>query len=601
MRNVRWILCALALALAACGGPFDGADGPRDFDGDGFEAGPDCNDHDPGIHALLPALVDGDGDHLGAGNIVMLCSPALPPGYAAVDAGRDCDDADGTAWTMRPAFRDQDGDGLGAGERTEVCAGVGLPPRWAEGPGDCDDADVTRSRLVERYEDADGDGIGAGPLVALCAGAVVPAGWSERAGDCAPDDPLRFQELGYLYSDADGDAVLAEHVGTVCSGAELPPRYSMFSPGGLDCDDGDASRFVTLQGYPDTDVDGAGAGAPTSFCTGGELPPPYVANGADCAPDDPARWQLLSYESVDADGDGARKNAAGSICAGAALPAPYSTQWVVSEDCDDANPALRVRLTGYADPDLDGVSSGLGQPVCSGAALPEGWITTPGNDCAPNDPAAWQLLTYYYVDEDGDGRFVNAPGYQGSVCAGAALPANRTKTAPASYDCDDTKPGVWATVYAYLDADGDGVGAGSSTRFCTAGETPDGYSLASTDCAPDDRTRWRSVSYLGVDSDADGYTVRQAGALCLGDEALPDPYRTTLAGADCNDADATLWRYVVLYPDKDGDGIGTTPRIGATCIGAAIPEGTSIFGFDPDDSDPTRRDNITAEASIVEL
>ncbi len=74
--------------------------------------------------------------------------------------------------------------------------------------------------------------------------------------------------------------------------------------------------------------------------------------------------------------------------------------------------------------------------------------------------------------------------------------------------------------------------------------------------------------------------------ICTG-ATLPDPYRTQANGNDCDDADAALYRYVVLYPAADRDGVGAPPRE-VWCLGAAIPEGYSTVGTDPDDQDPTR-------------
>jgi hypothetical protein len=41
----------------------------------------------------------------------------------------------------------------------------------------------------------------------------------------------------------------------------------------------------------------------------------------------------------------------------------------------------------------------------------------------------------------------------------------------------------------------------------------------------------------------------------------------------------------VLYPDQDGDGVGASPRQ-IRCIGAALPAGLTLGGYDDDDADP---------------
>ncbi|HWE28901.1 MAG TPA: hypothetical protein VHB97_12910, partial [Polyangia bacterium] len=121
----------------------------------------------------------------------------------------------------------------------------------------------------------------------------------------------------------------------------------------------------------------------------------------------------------------------------------------------------------------------------------------------------------------------------------------------------------------------------------TDGSTPAGYALTGTDCAPADATRWQELAYSYVDNDGDGYTVGLSGQVCAG-ATLPKPYATVANGNDCNDADPSLYRYVVLYTDADGDGVGTMPRQ-IPCLGATLPAGWSIYGDDVDDTDPTQQ------------
>ncbi len=154
---------------------------------------------------------------------------------------------------------------------------------------------------------------------------------------------------------------------------------------------------------------------------------------------------------------------------------------------------------------------------------------------------------------------------------------------------------AWFCEYGYVDEDGDGVGAGASIRTCTDGALPAGQVASGSDCAPADPSAWKTVSYAGLDEDGDGYTTPVAGSLCTGG-TLPPPYLATVHGNDCDDADASLYRWVVLYPDQDGDGVGAPPRI-IPCLGDALPPGYSISGWDPDDGDP----GVTAEEGDLEL
>lgn len=151
----------------------------------------------------------------------------------------------------------------------------------------------------------------------------------------------------------------------------------------------------------------------------------------------------------------------------------------------------------------------------------------------------------------------------------------------AGLDCDDSNPAVHATVSAYPDADGDGVGSGQPATFCTAGGPPPAYAQEGTDCAPSDPAAWRLVDL--ADRDGDGFTAA-AAPVCAG-ATPPAPYRTAAQGNDCDDGDAALFRWVVVYRDQDGDGVGARPR-SITCLGAALPPGWSRLGYDVDDLDP---------------
>lgn len=103
------------------------------------------------------------------------------------------------------------------------------------------------------------------------------------------------------------------------------------------------------------------------------------------------------------------------------------------------------------------------------------------------------------------------------------------------------------------------------------------------DCAPTDNTLWDLATYNYIDKDYDGYFSIFSGQLCIGD-SLPQGYLFQLTTyMDCNDDEPSLWRYVSIYQDIDGDGVGSgagTP----TCIGTAPPTGNSLFGYDPIDS-----------------
>jgi hypothetical protein len=300
-------------------------------------------------------------------------------------------------------------------------------------------------------------------------------------------------------------------------------------------------------------------------------------DATDCAPRDPSAWQLLAYAYRDADGDGYTVAAQGTICSGASLPPGYAA-FPTGNDCNDADPSIWAPSEFYPDTDGDGFGAGSPVSLCANAP-PAGYAATDG-DCAPTDPSAWQLFSYAYHDADGDTYTV---AKSGQVCAGAVLPAGYPQTANGD-DCDDTNPKVFASVTYYPDSDGDGVGAGAGVTACTDGSHPAGTSLSSTDCAPTDKTRWQTLAYSAIDHDGDGATVPANGSVCAG-ASLPLPYYASAQGNDCDDTNASLTHWDVLWPDKDKDGAGAG-AYAFKCDGTTIPAGFSRYGDDENDADP---------------
>lgn len=555
-----WIVAA-ALA-AACGSRDEAWSGPP-------PGGPQ-----------LPVVRDVDGDRDG------------------VLAGADCDDADPSAWATVWAHVDADRDGRGAGPLEQTCAGSSLRTGWSYEATDCDDGDITRWVAAPAYPDDDLDGAGEGAQQVVCTGGgALPTGFALEGGDCAPADGTRWRELGYQYRDADGDLRFAAAWGawpppTVCAGDTLPPGFAD-SAAGLDddCDDADPAAWRTVYAWPDDDGDGAGEGTAAGLCVGSTLPPPWTGTGHDCAPGDATRWQWFSYAGLDGDGDGFGVVQAGELCAGAALPAPHVAA-VAGPDCDDGDATRWQLRSGYVDGDGDAVGAGERLAVCAGAGLPSGLAPVTG-DCAPLDPAAWTTLVYAYRDGDGDGRTIAS---RGALCAGAALPPGYADVG-AGADCDDGDPSRWQSVVAYADADADGAGADAAVTLCTTGSVPAGYAGIAGDCSPADPARWRLVSYAGVDRDGDGVTAREPGQVCAG-ASLPDPFRPTLAGNDCDDAEPARYRWVVVYRDLDGDGVGAGPRT-IPCLGLALPPAFSIFGFDADDASTTIQAVASDEDAVL--
>jgi hypothetical protein len=119
---------------------------------------------------------------------------------------------------------------------------------------------------------------------------------------------------------------------------------------------------------------------------------------------------------------------------------------------------------GFADLDRDRFGSGAAMALCTHGSLPAGFAPT-GTDCAPGDATAWQVLTFRFRDEDGDGAVTPETG---SICTGAALPA-------------DHEPTLTHFAVLYPDRDGDGVGAPPRQTPCIGDTIPAGLVAGDTD------------------------------------------------------------------------------------------------------------------------
>ena len=576
MRRPPLLLVALAAAAIHCG---PGGDLPRDRDLDGVASDLDCDNRDGSVFQIVSAHVDGDADGFGRGEGVLVCTgPTLPHGYAGIPG--DCDDANPSAWRLVSAHRDADRDGFGVEAASEVCGSSRLPAGWVwHAPlPDCDDRNAAVHRDAELYADGDGDGYGLSPAVRLCIGAVLPSGYAEDAEDCAPEDGTRWSAQPYLYRDGDLDGFTRAEAGVVCTGGSLPPGFAT-EMNGLDCDDTDPRLWTNVSAFANPDHDGVGVEPPVTACAGWTLPTGFSPVASDCREGDAAAWQMLPYAAVDRDGDGATVPESGTACASLVLAPPYRAQ-PAGHDCDDASAAVHTSLGGFADADGDGFGAGVLASFCTGGTLPAGIVAT-GGDCAQDDAALFTQRPYTHRDADADGYTIAATG---EVCSGAALPVGYA-TAGDGSDCDDADAARFARLTGFADADGDGFGAGAGAPFCTGGSLPAGFAADASDCAASDPDRWRVLSYAHVDRDGDGYTSPETGALCSGADPLPSELRTVARGNDCDDADPASYRWVVSYPDADGDGVGTSPRV-VTCLGATLASGQALAGYDVDDADP---------------
>jgi hypothetical protein len=554
--------CAIALLLVACSGaPLDDAQDAApptpmtaDDAGDGAANADAGRDASPDVGPSPQGPDASDAGDSALGDDAADASADAEVHDAATDAA-DGETKDGGTDAADDADRDAVADAGDAAEDATDAAGPDAEDAAPDAEDAAPDAPDGSDAGDAAPLDQDGDGV-------------------PDYADCAPLDHSAWQLLPYSFRDADGDGrtVPAPSGATVCTGAALPSGYLTIA-GDPDCDDTHADVWQLLVGYLDSDHDGVGAGAPVSICSGNALPAGYVTSDSDCAPDDHAAFQLLSYIYRDADGDGRFVVApSGSlVCAGAALPPGYGNT-AGEIDCDDSRADVWAWLDGYPDADGDGVGDSNVERLCTNGQLPAGYVVTDG-DCAPSDGTRWQMLRYAYRDADGDGYTVASAG---SICAGKTLPAGYA-TQPNGDDCNDADRSVWVAQTLFPDDDGDGVGAGAAVSLCVA-VSPKGYSTTGDDCAPADSSRWALLPYSYRDADGDAHYVAESGAVCTG-KTLPVGYATSASAMDCDDMNAAIYDEVQLYVDADGDGVGAGSA-SAACIGSQPPPGFSLSGDD---------------------
>jgi hypothetical protein len=122
------------------------------------------------------------------------------------------------------------------------------------------------------------------------------------------------------------------------------------------------------------------------------------------------------------------------------------------------------------------VGAGAGTALCTAGALPADYVAS-NSDCAPADAGRWQLLSYAFVDGDGDGYTVAAAG---QLCSGAALPPGYLNSGNGN-DCNDGDASLWRNVVLYPDQDGDGVGVTPYQVQCLGATLPAGFSIYGDD------------------------------------------------------------------------------------------------------------------------
>jgi hypothetical protein len=645
------------------------SDFDQDGDGEEFEAfgGPDCDDEDAAVNRHAPELCNGQDDDC--------------------DLRVDDDDRDDQQVGQVEYFRDGDLDGFGSDTSRQYCPGA-QPEGWVLLVGDCDDRNSRVSPVAEEvcndrdddcdtedddnpvggrlgYLDADGDGWGQAVSAGRYCGAF-PAGVAARDGDC--DDTDRYTFPGA--EEQCGDAVRQD-----CDPGPADDCDLDGDPDATDCDDDDvAIRSTAVEvcdgvdndcdtlvdgadpsvdssterlWYLDLDRDGFGSVALFASC---EPPASAVDNGLDCDDTDPLR----------APGAGERCNSVDDDC-----------DTLVDEEPVDALPLyLDVDGDGFGDPAI------TAPPSCVNPD-PATW-TLAGADCAPTDPAVFPGAgercdggvdndcdglvddedtdvagAVWFEDADGDGY-----GLDSDLLVACGQVAGRT-LAPG--DCDDgdnaVHPGADEVCNAgidddcdgeldeadassgaidwYVDADGDGYGAGAPLVACTA---PTGRVARLGDCddalpnvnpgedercdpgdldedcnlVADDADAVNRVVYFR-DLDGDGY----AGTPYLACEApLPPTYpefdcldtnpavRPGGGTEFCNglddDCDGTVDFTVPALVDQDGDGYGVGAPVARPCASLVgyTPVQDPVLPADCNDGEATARPDFPYEICL---
>jgi len=564
-----------------------------DADGDGFDAGDDCDDNDPDVYPGADEACDGidndcdgevdedgdtvwyadvDGDGYGdEASTITGCDPAS--GY--VDNADDCDDADAS---INP-------------DASEACDGI---------DNDCD-GQIDEDGDTPWYLDADGDGYGDPDAVTYQCD--QPTGYVSDNTDCDDSDefisPSALELCDTIDNDCDGEIDEdgdtpwyidndSDGYGTeddIITACYQPTGYSGYSD---DCDDTDSSIYPGADEYCDGidndcdgDIDEAGA-LDESLWYADSDGDTYGNGGVSVTACDQPSGMVADYTDCD-DSDPTINPAASEICDS------------VDNDCDglidDDDPSLTNPTTWYADVDNDGYGDPLGSTVVS-CVQPSGYVSdntdcddmeanaNPGetetcddidNDCDGDidEYGSTGSPTWYYdADSDGYGdpsrtvTLCDAPtGYvsDGSDCDDSDYDVNPGADEACDgidNDCDglidDRDTGVIDPDTWYMDADADGYGwAASPTTACNQ---PSGYVADDTDC--DDTTAAANPGHAeycdGIDNDCDGDVDEE------------------------DSVDVSTW-----YMDADSDGYGGTTSV----VSCYAPTGYVTDGGDCDDAD----------------
>ena len=364
----------------------------------------------------------------------------------------------------------------------------------------------------------------------------------------------------------------------------------------------DWAGIWNLDSDGDGQTNGEELGDPCGVWQAGESTPrtdfiSAAENGEDTS-DFPSGGTTLWF--FDQDQDGVGRN--GSSIAQCNAPEGYASS---QGDCDDENASIWAETSVYLDADDDGYGGGPEVMMCIGDAGPQGYVSN-NSDCNDAIAEVYQLLPGFFDgDLDGEGA-----GDLQWVCSGEVLPAGFVVSGE---DCDDSDSGVSVLRLTATDADGDGCPADEPQWRCETVtlsshliEMPDcstnadcsahlGCNEESGHCQPlyfdcdDDVTDVFESRQLFPDLDGDGVGSGQATAVCAG-ESPPDGWSDS--DTDCDDTPAEgaeIYQLQWRYEDHDGDGY-TQGGLVEVCMGLTELSGYSSesLGEDCDDTDAYR-------------
>jgi hypothetical protein len=160
----------------------------------------------------------------------------------------------------------------------------------------------------------------------------------------------------------------------------------------------------------------------------------------------------------------------------------------------------------------------------------------------------------------------------------------------AAMDCDDADATVWSAISGYVDADGDGFGAGP--RLDCVGDLA--WVAEGSDCDDGDATAWLAGSFY-TDGDGDGFGAG-AAQTCVG--AL-DGLSTD--ASDCDDADPAVWAVSDWFPDVDGDGFGAETAPPEVSCGPPATGTWAGAAGDCDDAHPRAFPGAPEDCGVADL